>query len=43
VDLLLGDASKAERILGWKPRVTFEELAQIMVESDLKRDWSILK
>jgi GDPmannose 4,6-dehydratase len=41
VDLLLGDASKAQRILGWKPRVTFDELAQIMVESDLRRNWSV--
>jgi len=40
VDLLLGDPGKAQRILGWKPKVTFEELAEIMVESDLKRDWS---
>jgi GDPmannose 4,6-dehydratase len=35
VDLLLGDASKAERDLGWKPRVTFEELAKMMVDADL--------
>lgn len=37
VDLLIGDASKAERKLGWKPKVTFEELIKLMVESDLKR------
>ncbi|MCC6493357.1 MAG: GDP-mannose 4,6-dehydratase [Pirellulales bacterium] len=35
VDLLLGDASKARRELGWKPRVTFEQLAKMMVEADL--------
>jgi GDPmannose 4,6-dehydratase len=35
VDLLLGDASKAERELGWKPRVNFEGLAKMMVEADL--------
>ena len=35
VDLLLGDASKAGRELGWKPRVTFAELAKMMVDSDL--------
>jgi GDPmannose 4,6-dehydratase len=35
VDLLLGDASKAERELGWKPRVTFEGLAKMMVDADL--------
>jgi GDPmannose 4,6-dehydratase len=34
VDVLLGDASKAERILGWKPKTTFKELVKIMVEAD---------
>jgi GDPmannose 4,6-dehydratase len=36
VDLLLGDASKAKKILKWQPKVTFKELAQMMTESDLK-------
>ena len=36
VDLLLGDASKAREKLGWQPRVTFKELARIMVETDLE-------
>ena len=35
VDLLIGDASKAYQKLGWKPRVKFEELVGMMVESDL--------
>ncbi len=35
VDLLLGDASKARNILGWKHTVTFPELVADMVESDL--------
>ena len=35
VDVLLGDASKAERVLGWKPRVGFEELVKIMVDADM--------
>ena len=35
VDLLLGDASKARRELGWQPRVGFHELARMMVDSDL--------
>jgi len=35
VDLLLGDASKAERILGWKAKTTFKELVKIMIESDM--------
>jgi GDPmannose 4,6-dehydratase len=36
VDLLLGDATKARTKLGWTPRVTFEELARMMTEADLK-------
>lgn len=36
VDLLIGDPSKAKKELGWEPKVTFEELVQIMVEADLK-------
>jgi GDPmannose 4,6-dehydratase len=36
VDLLLGDASKAHRMLGWKHTVTFSELVAEMVSSDLK-------
>ena len=37
VDLLVGDASKAERQLGWTPRVAFAELVAMMVEADLER------
>jgi GDPmannose 4,6-dehydratase len=37
VNLLLGDASKARHVLGWKPEVTFEELVRMMVREDLKR------
>jgi len=36
VDVLLGDASKARNVLGWKPAVTFEQLIDLMVESDLR-------
>jgi len=36
VDLLVGDASKAREVLGWKPKVTFSELVQKMVDHDLK-------
>ncbi len=36
VDLLLGDASKAQRTLGWKPQTSFEQLVKMMVESDLE-------
>jgi GDPmannose 4,6-dehydratase len=35
VDLLIGDASKARKILGWEPKVRFKELVQIMVDADL--------
>ena len=36
VDLLLGDASKARKELGWTPKVTFKELVRMMVEADLR-------
>jgi len=36
VDKLVGDASKAQRLLGWQPTISFEELVVMMVESDLK-------
>jgi GDPmannose 4,6-dehydratase len=36
VDLLVGDASKARRILNWRPEVSFDELIRRMVEADLK-------
>jgi GDPmannose 4,6-dehydratase len=35
VDLLLGDASKAKKILQWEPKVRFEELVRIMVDADI--------
>jgi GDPmannose 4,6-dehydratase len=35
VDLLIGDASKAKRVLGWEPKVSFSELVQLMVDADL--------
>jgi GDPmannose 4,6-dehydratase len=37
VDHLIGDASKAKRVLGWEPKVTFEVLIQSMVDEDLRR------
>jgi GDPmannose 4,6-dehydratase len=37
VDVLLGDPTKARRVLGWKPEVSFEELVKMMVDADLKR------
>jgi GDPmannose 4,6-dehydratase len=36
VDHLIGDYGKAERVLGWKPRTSFEELIRLMTRSDLE-------
>ena len=38
VDELLGDPSKARRVLGWEPKVTFKELARMMVDVDLEAE-----
>jgi len=35
VDLLIGDATKAETVLGWKPSVMFEDLVTMMVDADM--------
>ncbi|GGS30200.1 GDP-mannose 4,6-dehydratase [Streptomyces parvus] len=37
VDALIGDASKAEELLGWKPEVKSRELARIMVDADIRK------
>ena len=37
VELLLGDAGKAQRVLGWKPSVDFAALVKMMVDADLAR------
>jgi GDPmannose 4,6-dehydratase len=37
VNTLCGDCSKAKRVLGWKPTVSFDELVIMMVNADLKR------
>jgi GDPmannose 4,6-dehydratase len=37
VDLLVGDASKARAVLGWRPEVNFDQLVAMMVEADLRR------
>ena len=36
VDLLIGDASKAKKILGWEPKVRFKDLVRIMVDADME-------
>lgn len=38
VEILLGDASKAEKELGWKPTTSMEELCSIMVQKDIERN-----
>jgi GDPmannose 4,6-dehydratase len=43
VDVLLGDPSYAQKKLGWKPEVSFEELIKIMVDADLEKCKQILK
>lgn len=37
VDFLVGDSTKAEEVLGWRPQVSFEDLVRMMVEADLHR------
>ena len=37
VDLLIGDATKAQKTFGWKPKVKFEELAKIMAKADWEK------
>jgi GDPmannose 4,6-dehydratase len=36
VDILIGDASKAKRKLGWEPRTRFKDLVRLMVDADVK-------
>jgi GDPmannose 4,6-dehydratase len=43
VDHLIGDASKARRVLGWTPSVDFKGLVQMMVDADLERIGSEMK
>jgi GDPmannose 4,6-dehydratase len=35
VDILVGDASKTRKALGWEPKVRFQELVRIMVDADM--------
>jgi GDPmannose 4,6-dehydratase len=36
VDVLMGDATKAKKILGWEPKIRFNELVKLMVDADVK-------
>ncbi len=38
VNLLRGDASKARKVLGWKPKITFKKLVEIMMREELKNE-----
>lgn len=38
VDLLIGNPARAKEILGWEPKTTLEQLCQMMVEADLRRN-----
>ena len=37
VELLVGNPAKAEKILGWKRKVSYEDLCKMMIEEDIKR------
>jgi GDPmannose 4,6-dehydratase len=37
VDLLVGDASKAKKVLGWEPSISFKQMIEMMVDADMKR------
>src|SRR6266540_2987957 len=43
VDVLVGDSSKAERVLGWRPEMRFEELVTTMVDADLELQGSAIR
>jgi GDPmannose 4,6-dehydratase len=36
VDALLGDATKAKKLLGWQPKVSFEKLIDMMIDADME-------
>ncbi|MEN9913152.1 MAG: GDP-mannose 4,6-dehydratase [Candidatus Parcubacteria bacterium] len=43
VEVLLGSAAKAKKILGWKPKTSFKELVKLMVDSDLEQEMRGMK
>jgi GDPmannose 4,6-dehydratase len=38
VNRLIGDATKACKVFGWKPKTSFEELVEIMMDADIKKE-----
>jgi len=36
VDVLLGDSSRAQKMLGWKPKVNFDKLIDMMIAADME-------
>lgn len=38
VNHLIGDATKARTVLGWKPKINFPQLVEMMVKADLERE-----
>jgi len=38
VDYLIGDASKAKKVLGWQPKTSFQELVEMMVRADIEME-----
>lgn len=43
VDHLIGDATKAKKVLGWEPKTSFKELVEMMVKSDIDREKGLEK
>jgi GDPmannose 4,6-dehydratase len=43
VDLLIGNAAKAHEKLGWKPKVSFNELIRMMVENDIAEQSALMR
>jgi GDPmannose 4,6-dehydratase len=39
VDLLIGDSTKARKVLGWQPKVNFEQLVKLMIDNDLSIEY----
>ncbi|MFN3694237.1 MAG: GDP-mannose 4,6-dehydratase, partial [Ignavibacterium sp.] len=37
VDLLIGDSSKAEKLIGWKAKTKFSDLVEIMIKADMEK------